>query len=163
VCKRTVQKYMRWSHRSLPRGQKWRTFLHSHAQDVWACGFLQVTDIFFRSLFAFFIIELKRRRVVHVGVTISPTDAWVARTAPGSHSFVITMANLGLVSLVWRQQVRLRFSKHPIMYRVGNTMTTKGGPEAVQLALKFSGWMRRIQLAVLFEKFLLADRLCRLA
>ena len=38
-----------------------------------------VTDLFFRSCFAFFIIELKTRRVVHVGVTRSPTDAWVAQ------------------------------------------------------------------------------------
>ncbi len=79
VCKRTVQKYMRSAHGSLPRGQKWRTFLHNHAQDVWACDFLQVTDLFFRSLIAFFIIELKTRRVVHVGVTRSPSDAWVAQ------------------------------------------------------------------------------------
>ena len=79
VCKRTVQKYMRSAHGSLPRGQKWRTFLHNHAQDVWACDFLQVTDLFFRSFFAFFIIELKSRRVIHVGVTRSPTDAWVAQ------------------------------------------------------------------------------------
>jgi hypothetical protein len=40
---------------------------------------LQVTDLFFRPLFAFFIIELKTRRVVHVGVTRSPTDPWVAQ------------------------------------------------------------------------------------
>lgn len=79
VCKHTIQKYMRSAHGSLPRGQKWRTFLHNHAQDVWACDFLQVTDLFFRSLFAFFIIELKTRRVVHVGVTRSPADAWVAQ------------------------------------------------------------------------------------
>jgi putative transposase len=37
-----------------------------------------VTDLFFRPLFAFFIVELKARRVIHVGVTRSPTDAWVA-------------------------------------------------------------------------------------
>ena len=79
VCKRTVQKYTRSAHGSLPRGQKWRTFLHNHAQDVWACDFLQVTDLFFRPLFAFFIIELKTQRVVHVGVTRSPSDAWVAQ------------------------------------------------------------------------------------
>jgi hypothetical protein len=41
--------------------------------------FLQITDLFFRSLFAFFIIELKSRRVIHVGVTRSPTDAWTAQ------------------------------------------------------------------------------------
>jgi len=40
---------------------------------------LQVTDLFFRPLFAFFLIELKTRRVIHVGVTRSPTDAWVAQ------------------------------------------------------------------------------------
>jgi hypothetical protein len=42
---------------------------------------LQVTDLFFRPLFTFFIIELNSRRVIHVGVTRSPTDPWVARTA----------------------------------------------------------------------------------
>ena len=40
---------------------------------------LTVTDLFFRSLFAFFIIELKSRRVIHVGVTRNPTDAWTAQ------------------------------------------------------------------------------------
>ena len=40
---------------------------------------LQVTDLFFRPLFAFFLIELKTRRVIHVGVTRSPTDPWVAQ------------------------------------------------------------------------------------
>jgi putative transposase len=38
-----------------------------------------VTDLFFRSLFAFFIIDVQSRRVVHVGVTRSPTDAWTAQ------------------------------------------------------------------------------------
>ncbi len=32
-----------------------------------------------RSLFAFCIVELGSRRVVHVGVTQHPTDAWVAQ------------------------------------------------------------------------------------
>jgi transposase InsO family protein len=62
-----------------PRGQKWATFLQNHAADIWACDFLQVTDLFFRSLFAFFIIELKSRKVIHVGVTRFPTDAWTAQ------------------------------------------------------------------------------------
>ena len=79
VCKRTIQKYMRDVRIRRPRGQNWATFLRNHAKDVWACDFLQVTDLFFRSLFAFFIIELKSRRVIHVGVTRSPTDAWTAQ------------------------------------------------------------------------------------
>src|SRR6266487_4476696 len=79
VCKRTIQKYMRNVRTQQPRGQKWSTFLRNHAANIWACDFLQVTDLFFRPLFAFFLIELKTRRVIHVGVTRSPTDAWVAQ------------------------------------------------------------------------------------
>ena len=79
LCKRTIQKYMRTVRTQQPRGQKWSTFLRTHADQIWACDFLQVTDLFFRPLFAFFIVELKSRRVIHVGVTRSPTDAWVAQ------------------------------------------------------------------------------------
>jgi putative transposase len=79
VSKRTIQKYMR--HARTPRrvGQNWATFLRNHAKDVWACDFLQVTDLFFRSLFAFFILDMHSRKVIHVGVTRSPTDAWTAQ------------------------------------------------------------------------------------
>ena len=73
---RTIQKYMRPVRTTTPHGQTWKTFLHTHAQQIWACDFLPVTDLFFRSLFAFFIVELHSRRVIHVGVTRSPTDAW---------------------------------------------------------------------------------------
>jgi putative transposase len=79
VCKRTIQKYMRPVRTTRPGGQTWKIFLRTHAQQIWACDFLPVTDLFFRSLFAFFIIELHSRRVIHVGVTRSPTDAWTAQ------------------------------------------------------------------------------------
>jgi len=79
VCKRTIQKYMRNVRTPQPRGQRWATFVHNHAADIWACDFLQVTDLFFRPLFAFFMIELKTRRVIHVGVTRSPTDPCIAQ------------------------------------------------------------------------------------
>jgi len=79
VCKRTIQKYMRRVRTPQPGGQKWSTFLHHHEAALWSCDFLQVTDLFFRPLFAFFLIELKSRRVIHVGVTGSPTDPWVAQ------------------------------------------------------------------------------------
>ena len=79
VCNRTIQKYMRQVRTARPRGQNWKTFLHTHAEQIWACDLLPVTDLFFRSLFAFFIIELHSRKVIHVGVTRSPTDAWTAQ------------------------------------------------------------------------------------
>jgi putative transposase len=79
VCRRTIQQYMRHVRSSQLRGQTWATFLRTHAAQVWACDFLQVTDLSFRPLFAFFVIELQSRKVIHVGVTRSPTDAWVAQ------------------------------------------------------------------------------------
>jgi putative transposase len=89
VCKRTIQKYMRYARSPRRGGQNWTTFLQNHAKDMWACDFLQVTDLFFRSLFAFFIIDMHARRVIHVGVHTSPrspTDTWAARTAAGGDS-----------------------------------------------------------------------------
>jgi len=79
VCKRSIQKYMRTVRTQQPRGQKWSTFLHTHAKEIWACDFLQVSDLFFRSLFAFFVTLLQSRKVIHVGITRLPTDAWVAQ------------------------------------------------------------------------------------
>ncbi len=79
VSKRTIQKYMRQIRPKRAHGQTWKPFLRNHAAEIWACDFLQVTDLFFRPLFAFFIIELKSRKVMHVNVTRSPTDPWVAQ------------------------------------------------------------------------------------
>ena len=79
VAKRTVQRSMRQARPSRPPGQTWAAFLRNHAKDTWACDVLQVTDIFFRQLFAFVIPELGSRRIVHVGVTRAPTDDWTAQ------------------------------------------------------------------------------------
>ncbi len=72
-------------HRAVRRGpgqhntQRWSTFLRNHAHETWACDFLQTYDLLFRPSFAFFLIELGSRRVVHVGVTRSPSSAWVTQ------------------------------------------------------------------------------------
>jgi len=79
VAKSTIQTYMRGTRPPHQSGQTWATFLHNHAQDIWACDFLPVTDLLFRPLYAFFVIELASRRVAHVDVTSHPTDAWVAQ------------------------------------------------------------------------------------
>jgi len=78
VAKRTVQRYMRGVRPATPRGgQSWRTFLRNHT--VWACDFLQTYDIWFRPIFAFFIVDVNAKRVVHVAVTRAPTQAWTAQ------------------------------------------------------------------------------------
>lgn len=79
VCKRTVQKYMRGARPRRPSSPRWGTFLREHAKEIWACDFLQLFDALFRPIFAFFIVEHATRRVIQVGVTRSPSDAWVAQ------------------------------------------------------------------------------------
>ncbi|MDP9372010.1 MAG: integrase core domain-containing protein [Chloroflexota bacterium] len=79
VAKSTIQRYLRETHPPRRTGQPWATFLRNHAGEIWACDFLPVTDLLFRPLHAFFIVALGSRRVVHVGVTRHPTDAWAAQ------------------------------------------------------------------------------------
>ena len=54
VSKRTIQRYMRQGRPKRVRGQTWKTFLRTHVAEIWAGDFLQMTDLFFRPLFAFF-------------------------------------------------------------------------------------------------------------
>jgi putative transposase len=88
VSKRTVQKYMRQARGPTSGGQTWSTFLRNHMHGTWACDFLPLHDVWFRPLYAFFIVHLGSRRVVHVGVTRNPSATWVAQqlreaTPPG--------------------------------------------------------------------------------
>jgi hypothetical protein len=77
--KSTIQEYIHNVRKpGLPR-QTWATFLRNHAKEICCCDFLQTYDLFFRTLFAFVIIELDSRRLVHYGVTRNSTDAWVAQ------------------------------------------------------------------------------------
>jgi putative transposase len=92
VSKRTVQRYMRQARRNLPprtATQTWSTFLKNHEHEIWACDFLQVYDLLFRPLFAFFIVELGTRKIVHVGVTRTPTDVWVAQQLREATPFAV--------------------------------------------------------------------------
>jgi putative transposase len=78
VAKRTIERYLRGVRLPVPpKGQSWTTFLANHT--VWACDFLQVYDLWFRPLFACFVIDIKSREVVHVAATRTPTERWTAQ------------------------------------------------------------------------------------
>jgi len=79
VAKDTIRTYLRRVRPSHAPAQDWNTFLKNHVKDTWACDFLPVIDLVFRTVYVFFIIELSSRRVVHFGVTRHPTDTWVAQ------------------------------------------------------------------------------------
>ena len=46
---------------------------------MWACDFVQTYDLFFGTVFVFFIIDLSSRCVVYFNLTRAPTDVWTAR------------------------------------------------------------------------------------
>ncbi len=62
-----------------PAGPTLATFINNHRAELWACDFLQLYDLQFSPIFAFFMIELERRRVVYVAVTREPSSQWVAQ------------------------------------------------------------------------------------
>ena len=76
VAKRTIQRHI-LAVRPPGDGQSWRTFVKNHV--VWAVDFVQIYDGWFRPLFAFFVIDVNAREVIHVGVTRAPTEAWTAQ------------------------------------------------------------------------------------
>ncbi|NKB48599.1 MAG: transposase [Alphaproteobacteria bacterium] len=78
VSARTVAKYMRGIHRGKP-SPNWRSFLSSHAQEIWACDFFCVQTILFRTIYVFFIVHHGSREVVHVRTTRHPTSEWTGR------------------------------------------------------------------------------------
>jgi putative transposase len=123
-----------------PPLETWSTFLHNHAHEIWACDFLPVTDLFFRSLFAFFIIELKSRKVIHVRVTRHPTDAWVTQQLREATPFGMTPRFL----------IRDNDSKFgPHFARVASSSGTKvlktpyHAPRATACCERFLGSVRR--------------------
>jgi transposase InsO family protein len=79
VAEWTIQKYMSDARQPRRGGQTWANFLANHGRDIWAADFFPVTDLLFRPLHAFSLIEIASRRVVHVAVTQHSTDAWVAQ------------------------------------------------------------------------------------
>jgi len=78
VSARSVAKYMRraWDGNPSPG---WRRFLKQHASAIWACDFLCVQTIFFKTLYVFFVIDHASREVLHVRSTRHPTAEWVAQ------------------------------------------------------------------------------------
>jgi putative transposase len=78
VSARTVAKYMRRPHEREP-SPGWRIFLKQHTGEIWACDFISVQTILFRTLYVFFVVRHASREVVHVQVTQHPTAEWTAQ------------------------------------------------------------------------------------
>ena len=62
-----------------PPSQSWKTFLQNHLGEIVAIDFFKVPTIRLQVLFVFLVIEHKRRKVLHFGVTEHPTTGWTAQ------------------------------------------------------------------------------------
>jgi putative transposase len=79
LSKRTIQKYIRLLRKSPSFTQNWASFIKNHMGDIWACDFTVAYDWLFRPVYIFVIMELKKRRIIHMAVTDSPTDEWATQ------------------------------------------------------------------------------------
>jgi transposase InsO family protein len=77
VSPRTVRKYLaNYRGRTPDPSQRWLTFVHNHAQAIVACDFFVVFTARFRILYVLVIMELGRRRILHLNVTAHPSAEW---------------------------------------------------------------------------------------
>jgi len=93
---RTVRRYMPSRPRHAKKGtQAWSTFVGNHAREVLASDFFVVVTATFRILYAFVVLEVGTRRILHWNVTAHPTADWTAQQfrmivrGDQSHRFVI--------------------------------------------------------------------------
>jgi len=73
----TVSHYMPSQPVDSDKVKRWIAFLRNHKDAIAAMDFFTVPTASLRMLYAFFVIEHGRRRVVHFNVTPNPTSAWV--------------------------------------------------------------------------------------
>jgi putative transposase len=79
LSKRTIQKYIRLVRKTPSFTHNWVSFMKNHIGDIWACDFTVAYDWHFHPIYIFVIMELRKRRIIHIGVTESPTDEWTTQ------------------------------------------------------------------------------------
>jgi hypothetical protein len=77
ITKRTVANYLKRIPHSRPT-PGWRTFLKNHMHDAAAIDMFVVISMSFKIIFAFIVLGLDRRKILHVGATEHPTQNWLA-------------------------------------------------------------------------------------
>jgi putative transposase len=97
ISEPTVSRYLQQLKR-IPdenRANQWVAFLNNHREAIAAFDFFTVPNLYFRTLYCFFVIEHARRRVLHFNVTLHPTSDWIVQqlreafSLPGPYWYVL--------------------------------------------------------------------------
>ena len=75
----TISRYLPKTRPDPAAQQSWRTFLRNHRDLICAMDFFLVPTARFRLLYAWFLLDHGRRRVLHVNVTAHPSALWVVQ------------------------------------------------------------------------------------
>lgn len=87
LSKRTIQKYIRLLRKTPSFTQDWATFIKNNICDIWTCDFTVDYDWLFHPIYIFVILELRKRRIIHFGITDSPIDEWTTQQLRGANPF----------------------------------------------------------------------------
>ena len=74
-----MARYLRRIRRRGDPARRWLTFLQNHREVIVAFDFFTVPTVTFQLLYCFFVIEHRRRRILHFKVTSHPTAEWVVQ------------------------------------------------------------------------------------
>jgi putative transposase len=77
ISERSVSRYLRRMHRHEDRAKSCLTFLRNHREIIVAFDLFTVPTLTFQQLYCFFVIEHRRRCILHCNVTRHPTAGWV--------------------------------------------------------------------------------------
>lgn len=77
VSERTGSRILRTVKR--PPSQTWKTLLKNHVGEIDSVDFFTVPSATLRVLYVFLVLEHKRRKGLHFGVTENPTAEWAAQ------------------------------------------------------------------------------------
>lgn len=96
VDKDTVARYMAKPTRrpARPPSTTWKAFVRAHLPGTIAIDFLVVPTATLRLLYVFFVLSLKRRRLLHVNVTAHPHQTWTAQQVVEAVGFDTDIAHL---------------------------------------------------------------------
>jgi putative transposase len=109
ISERTVSRIPRTVKR--PPSQTWTTFLNNHIGEIVSVDFFTVPTASLRVLYVFLILEHKRRKVLHFGVTDHPTAEWAAQQiveafADGDAPRYLTRDRDGIYGIEFRHRVQ---------------------------------------------------------